>query len=509
MIGKGAACIAGGLLLAVAFPTTGFFFLAWIAFVPLFYVLQSESHPPYSALYGALFQAAFSFPDVSWILRTLVVHGNLHWIVGLLLYFGLGLVLTLFGAAFGLLVAYGLRRGWSLSVLAPMAWTTVEYARTHLLYGFPWDLAGYSQAPWLSILQISDLTGIYGVSFLIVLVNASIWEVLNSRLRAEPFPVAAVSFCVVVFSASLFYGHLRMEGLNRKDSSQPVFRIAILQGNIPQEIKWEAAAREHTFETYEKLSIEAASKGAQMVIWPETSVPVVVGMRETEWRRMTMISEKIGIPMLVGAPSYKDRNGETDYFNSAFLVDGGMLRFRYDKIRLVPFAEHMPLDWLMPFGRGLASLEADYSPGTTMTVMKVEGGPPFSVLICYEAIFPGLSRLAIRNGAYMLVNIVNDGWFDKTAAPYQHLNMAGVRSIENRIFLVRAANTGVSAVFDPVGRLVGALPWNTRGALVVGLPAEPTTGSFYSRHGDVFAWTCVMMCICLIVLPKTRSGRPR
>ncbi|MDQ1238251.1 MAG: apolipoprotein N-acyltransferase [Thermodesulfobacteriota bacterium] len=504
MIRKPAACVLGGLLLALAFPNTGLFFLAWIAFIPLFFVLQSEVRAPHAALYGAIFQLSFSVVDISWILRTLVVHGHLHWASGFLMYVGMVMVLSLFGAAFGLFVAFGLRRGWSVSIVAPLSWTALEYARTYFFYGFPWDLVGYSQAPWLTMLQISDLTGIYGVSFLIVLVNASVWEILHARLTRKPFQVSVVTFCAILFIASLFYGHLRMHSVTQHQTDGSMYRIGILQGNIPQEIKWEAAAREHTFETYEKLAMEAAAKGAQIVIWPETSVPVVVGMRETEWRRISMISEKIEMPMLVGAPSYKDHDGETNYFNSAFLVDGGMLRSRYDKIHLVPFAEYLPLDWLMPFGRGLASREADYTHGKTMTVMKTEGGPPFSVLICYEAIFPALSRLALHNGAGVLVNIVNDGWFEHTAAPYQHLNMAGVRSIENRVFVVRAANTGISAVFDPVGRLVGAIPWNTRGVLVADLPEKSTTGSFYSRFGDVFAWTCVIMCICLIVLPKRR-----
>jgi apolipoprotein N-acyltransferase len=137
--------------------------------------------------------------------------------------------------------------------------------------------------------------------------------------------------------------------------------------------------------------------------------------------------------MLIGAPSLRLVQGATSYYNSAFLVDGPSLRFRYDKIHLVPFGEYMPWTWLLPLGPGIAAREADFTPGETMTVMSVDECPPFSVLICYEAIFPELSRLALKNGAKLLINITNDGWFGATAAPYQHLAMARVRSIENRV----------------------------------------------------------------------------
>jgi apolipoprotein N-acyltransferase len=201
--------------------------------------------------------------------------------------------------------------------------------------------------------------------------------------------------------------------------------------------------------------------------------------------------------MLVGAPSIKTVGEITRYYNSAFLVDGTMLRYRYDKMHLVPFGEYMPLTWLLPLGPGIAARDADYSPGEDMTIMRVKGLPAFGVLICYETIFPDLARTAVVKGANMLINITNDGWFGDTAAPYQHLAMAGMRSVENRVWLVRSANTGVSAAFDPTGRMVSRIPLEQEGVCTVRVPSSASSGSLYTRFGDLFAWCCIAVSVLL------------
>ncbi len=244
---------------------------------------------------------------------------------------------------------------------------------------------------------------------------------------------------------------MRLKEFPAPQSDAAGFKAGILQGNIPQEVKWEEAARKHTFATYEKLGREAVKEGAKLLIWPETSAPVVFGSGDDDWLVPGLISERLGVPMLVGAPSARLLHGEVAYYNSAFLVDANMLRFRYDKMHLVPFGEYMPFSSVLPLGPGIATREADYSAGGAMTVMRSKQGPRFSVLICYEAIFPELARTAVGNGARLLVNITNDGWFGETGAPYQHLAMAGFRGVENRVWVLRAANTGVSAAFDPRG----------------------------------------------------------
>ncbi len=216
---------------------------------------------------------------------------------------------------------------------------------------------------------------------------------------------------------------------------------------------------------------------------------------------------KLKVPMLIGAPYETHTHDNVNFFNSAFLVENGELTERYDKIHLVPFGEYMPLSWMLPLGPGLAAREADYSAGSAVTIMKPGRFPPFGVLICYEAIFPDIARSAVLSGAEALVNITNDGWFGNSAAPYQHLVMAGFRAIENRVWLFRAANTGVSAVYDRAGRLVASLPLMEQGALVRRIPARPQAGSFYTRYGDIFAWT-VMGLLAIMLLFGFVISRP-
>jgi len=343
----------------------------------------------------------------------------------------------------------------------------------------------------LAVIQLADVTGIYGVSFLIVLVNAAFWETARSLMDRESLPVGTICAAAAAVVLTLSYGSWRLSEFPLDNEGNGGFRIGILQGNIAQEIKWEQQAREHTFQTYERLGREAVRNGARFLVWPETSVPVVFGDRDADWQRPGVISHALGVPMLVGAPAAEVVSNAIHYYNSAFLVDDGVLRERYDKIHLVPFGEYMPLSWLLPLGPGIAAREADYSPGTQMKVMQMDSGPRFSVLICYEAIFPELSRAALNNGADLLINITNDGWFGATAAPYQHFAMARVRSVENRVWLVRCANTGISAVFDPAGRVVSEIPLEKEGAVTVRIPGKVAAGSLYSHLGDVFALSCL------------------
>lgn len=491
MIGGIALSAGGGLLLALAFPPYDLSILAWIAFVPLFAAIQSDERPAIAALSGACFGAVFFAVDISWIYRTLVVHGHFHPVLAFFTFVGLIATLSLFGALFGFLLSLAGKKIPRFMVLAPFLWIAVEYLRAILFTGFPWDLAGYSQANWTALMQVVDITGVYGVSFLIVLMNAAVWEVIHSFAKRKPFPLGFAASSLALLGLASGYGYLVLAGIPDHRHSEQGFGIGILQGNIPQEIKWDERAREYTLATYERLGAEAVAKGAQLLVWPETSVPVIFGEKNEDWKRPGRISRTLGAPMLIGAPSAEMIANEIHYYNSAFLVHDGILRERYDKMHLVPFGEYMPLSWLLPLGPGIAAREADYSPGTVMRVMQPPNGPPFSVLICYEAIFPELSRIAVANGARLLINITNDGWFGETAAPYQHLAMAKVRSIETRTWLVRCANTGISAVFDPAGRTITEISLGKEGAAVVFLQPTDNPGSFYTKFGDVFAIGCL------------------
>lgn len=503
----GAAALAGALL-SVAFPPLDLGLIAWVAFIPLLWAIEKAHTPVEAALHGAAFGAAFFFLDVRWVYQTLAIHGHFPPVPAAALVVGMVLVLALVPAAFGWLTAIFARWGWKPAVTAAFLWTGLEYVRANALGGFPWDLTGYSQVGRLTLVQIADVTGVYGVSFLVVLVNAALWEVLRRLGSRERPPWGLAMVAAVALVATIGYGTLRLAQFPAEDSGRD-FAVGVLQANIPQEIKWTEEARDYTFTAYENIGAAAVDRGARLLVWPETSVPVLFGPTSQGWKRTGDISARLKVPMLVGAPSEVVEGGQLQYYNSAFLVDGKSLRYRYDKIHLVPFGEYMPLSWLLPIGPGIAAREEDYTPGELMTVMHLTGCPAFSVLICYEAIFPDLSRRAVANGARMLVNITNDGWFGATAAPYQHFQMARMRSIENRLWLIRCANTGISGAFDAAGRVVRSIPLNTEGLFVVSVPSQPAPLSLYSQWGDLFAWGCIAGVAVVGALsfryPTTRS----
>jgi apolipoprotein N-acyltransferase len=497
----------GGLLLSLAFPPIGFDFLVWVAFIPLFWSLRLASRPHMALFCGAIFGFGFFLVDLSWIYDTLIIHGHFSRIMAIAVFLAMIIFLSIFPAIFAYLVALFSENGIGLTAIAPFLWVAQEYLRSMLFTGFPWDLVGYSQANHLLLVQVADVTGVYGISFLIVLVNATLWELIQEVVFSNRSLGAAGRFHWKLIAANvlalvivLTYGQIRVKEFSFVDSARGGCQIGVLQGNIPQEVKWEDATREKTFAIYEALGRKAVEQGANLLIWPETAAPVVFGTASRDWMRPGLISDKLGVPMLVGAPSIKAQKNESPYYNSAFLVDSTMLRFRYDKMHLVPFGEYMPLSSILPLGPGIAAREADYAPGETMTVMHCGNCPPFSVLICYEAIFPELARLAMKNGAKLLVNITNDGWFGDTGAPYQHLAMTGLRSIENRVWLLRSANTGISAAFDPSGKLVKSIPLQKEGLFTVAVNDPGFSNSFYTRFGNLFVYGCIGIVLFLAFL---------
>ncbi len=498
VIGVLLAAVGTGLLLAWAFPRPGLDALAWICLVPLLWVLGRCSGPAGAAFFAWVSGMVFCAADLSWIYLTLVTHGHFSPPVAALVFLVLVSFLALYFAAFGFFFAAFSAKGRHAAIAAPFLWVALEFLRTHLLSGFPWDLLGYSQAARLSVVQVADITGVYGISWLIVLANVAIWG-LAENLAARTLPRLTVPLCALVIVVMvLLYGQMRLGTYPAAPEHSSAPKIGVLQGNIPQVDKWRTEARETTFQRYEQLAQQSRGQGAELLVWPETSVPVLFGSPDTDQMRPRELSLKLGVPMLIGAPSIVPADKGPRYYNSAFLVDGISLQAEYRKMHLVPFGEYTPLTWLIGWRKDLVvTRPANYSSGDHMTVMQSGSLPRFSVLICYEAIFPGLAREAVQNGAQMLVNITNDGWFGDSAAPYQHLAMARVRAVENRVPLTRAANTGVSALIDPCGRITNTIPLNTQGTFVAGVPSTGPAGSFYSSYCDLFAWACVLVCIAL------------
>ncbi len=301
----------------------------------------------------------------------MVIHGKFGTFDATVIFVSMVCALALIPALFSLLCAVLFNRGVDVLIAAPVAWTTLEFFRTYIFTGFPWDCVGYSQAHWLTLIQISDFSGVYGLSFLVIMMNVSALALLRIMHDRTWGSIVRLSIGIAILGSALAYGTLRLNEFSTDRFSSTTVAAGILQGNIPQDIKWDPASKAKSFSTYEELAQKALNRGATFVIWPETSVPVVIGGADITWKYATNISRKLEIPMLIGAPFEKRIEDQVQFFNSAFLVENGELTQRYDKIHLVPFGEYMPLSWILPLGPGIAAREEDYSAGSVMTVMNV------------------------------------------------------------------------------------------------------------------------------------------
>jgi len=503
-----ALAAASGLLLALTFPTIDLHLLAWIGLIPLFLALQGQTVKNGFWL-GGLSGIIFFAGTVHWVTNSVHFYGGIPLIPASFVTLLLCAYLALYPALFGAAVVHLKRYHPSLLVIAaPVLWTALELARTCVFSGFPWSLLGYSQYLALPVIQISDITGVYGVSFLIALVNAALSEFIMDRKQYQGIVIAALMLALV-----LGYGFMRL----RAAEGPGAVTISVVQGNIEQDKKWDPAYQAETIAVYERLTNEALKQQPALVIWPETATPFYFnGNNPTDRALTTALSEfvkKNGTPLLFGSPTYQVKSLRTVVLhNSAFLLSGeGKILSRYHKFHLVPFGEYVPLKSVLFFVEKMVQAIGDFEPGKDYTVMTVpDGSSPsrevrFSTVICYEIIFPDLVRRFVDQGAQVVTTITNDAWFGKSAAPYQHFSMAVFRAVENRVPIARAANTGVSGFIDAKGRILAASGIFTEAYLTQTLvPGNAKT--FYTRFGDLFSYACVILSIVLLVTIPKKSG---
>ncbi len=352
------------------------------------------------------------------------------------------------------------------------------------------------------LLQLADITGVYGLSFLIVLVNATLYLLFfPPRGKAVPFKQAAVVALILV--AWVGYGYYRLGAMAQLTAASPKIKVAVCQGNLKQGEKWKKEMVLTTLERYAELTRRV--KGAQLIIWPETSAPFFFMRTPDLDAKVRDIAKESGAYLLFGSPAFELTSEGERYFNRAYLLNPqGETIGTYDKAHLVPFGEYVPLRHYFPFSMigKMVPMVGDFAEGPVgATVSLPEGaiGP----LVCYESIFPYLSRAQVANGARLLVNITNDAWFGKTAAAAQHLSMAVLRAVENHVCLARAANTGISAFIDGSGHILWQSQLYVPDAHAVELAWLPG-GSLYTRIGDVFAWACIIVCGLALILARRR-----
>jgi apolipoprotein N-acyltransferase len=289
---------------------------------------------------------------------------------------------------------------------------------------------------------------------------------------------------------TLYYGAMQIERITTVSDAAPQVYIGIAQGNIDQSRKWDPAFQAKTIGIYESQTRKLAERGARLVVWPETAVPLFF-QSERKWRRRILeLARETKTEILFGAPAFERRRQKPDLYNRAYLVGTDLqVRGHYDKMHLVPFGEYVPFQKLLFFVKRMVETVGDLTPGEEARILPSADGAAIGVSICFESIFPDISRALTQNGADLLANLTNDAWYGDTAGPYQHLSLLTLRAVDNRRWIVRAANNGVSAVVDPVGRVVSRIPLMDRGILVDTV-ARIRLDSFYTAHGDWFAWAC-------------------
>lgn len=508
LIPKALAPVLSGCIIALAFPKHSLYWMAWVGMVPVLLSI-TNSHLSNKSSFGRgfLFGMVYFSVTLYWIYHPIHYYGNTNLFLSIGSVLILSAYLSLYTGIFTLLINQIYKKTfYPLSIVAPSLWISLEYLRTYLFTGFPWAIIGYSQFSFLSLIQIADITGVYGVSFLIVAFNGAIVDLILLRKRTENMPfyplapgVAAIFFLVIAITASFIYSHSRLSENRHRDSSSSV-KVSVVQASIPQDRKWDLAFQEEVIKIYKDLTEKAVKiDSPDLVIWPETAVPFIFYPEKPLQPDMAFSLELISFVkrlrtyLLFGSI----RQTGAGLYNSAFLLNSdGKITYIYDKIHLVPFGEYVPLRPLLSFVEKITVGIGDYLPGRD-TQLAITPFGKFSTLICYEIIFPGLVRNSLKSGADFIVNITNDAWFGKTWGPYQHFSMAVFRAIENRKPVIRAANTGISGFIDSNGRILAKTPLFERMTISMDIKTNRTR-TFYSRYGDLFVFFCLLISIISI-----------
>lgn len=496
------AAILSGVLLALSFPKYGHPAVAFIALVPLLVAIGGWNGR--NELRGVSTSRGFTLGliagfihyagTVYWTGATVSTFGGLPVAVAVAVAGLLALYMAAYVALFGALTARLVRRfGLNGLWLAPAVWVVFEYLRGVLIGGFPWIPLGNTMVTLLPIAQLASVTGVYGLTVFVGLLNVGFTVAAIATGRRRVMVAGSTLAAIAIVSV---WGGLRLSS-DALMQGAPI-KVGLIQGNIAQTDKWNPARAGMILDRYLQLSQQAVQNGAQFLIWPESSTPfyfeedisggVVRGMVRT-----------LGVPLLLGSDALEDgAEGEPPRnYNSAFMLDThGATAAVYHKIHLVPFGEYVPFQRLLFFVGPLVEAVSAFSAGERVTMMPVEGHM-VSTAICYEVTYPQLARAAVRQGSEMLTTVTNDAWYGESSAAFQHFEMAAMRSIEQGRYLVRAANTGISGIIDPYGRvLIRTSLFET--VAVVGEARFVQARTVYATIGDLVVWLSAVVVVAAL-----------
>lgn len=502
-----------GVLFSLAFPPLKLGFLAYIALIPLFYLLEDKNYKE-SIRWGfltGLFINIGTLYWISWVTLPGAIAAILYLPIYSIIYFLLHTLLRM-----------RLGERW-LYFCVPFLWTGVEYLRSLGVLGFPWCSLAYTQSYYLSLIQYVSISSVYGVSIWVATINVIILSLLRNLTHIRKL-ILYFAILIVLFVLPWLYGKMVLP--NPENVPEEKIRVALIQGNIDPYLKWNDAFLESNLQIYEEMTRTAAEANPQLIIWPETAVPDFLRISNLYLTKLRELVSELQIPLITGAPDFRYLDGETyETYNAAFLLKPNSGSFDvYHKIHLVPFGERVPFTESLPFLKDfLESLEmgeGNFSPGKQITSFRVPVKFNHTnmaadssrsryihapVIICFESLFPEMARKFVQVGADMMIIITNDAWFKRSAAPFHHAQIAVFRAIENRISIARCANTGVSMFIDPWGRTQQSSPIFEQAMLVddILLRHEAT---FFTQHGNVFTIAITLLnfipLIAALILPK-------
>jgi apolipoprotein N-acyltransferase len=485
-----------------------------VALVPLLVALVHASRGPRDgwwgsgALLGLLTGFVYFAGTLYWTADVMVIFGGLPRVLAVPVAGLLAAFLALYPAVAAAITSSALRAWGDRGLwVFPAAWVGVELARAHLFTGFPWVLLGYSQVTVLPVAQVVSLGGVYALSALVASTSVALAGLATWRARREA-AVAALAVAIAIAGSSV-WGRARMAADELTRTGAPL-RVGLVQGNIEQEKKWDPAYGSEILASYVTLSRLSAERGARLVVWPESATPFFFEEEPAGARVIRELAGETGVWLLFGSDQV-ERGTPPHYYNSAFLLSpDGRTAATYRKMQLVPFGEYVPLRQVLFFASPLVEGVAGFAPGLEMVVLPMDE-VPISTAICYEIVFPHLTREAVLAGSQLLSTITNDGWYGWSSAPHQHFEQAAMRAIEQGRYLVRAANTGITGIVDPYGRVVA------RTALFETTTVEGDVRlldglTVYGRIGDSFAWAMAALSLLALfsssaTLARRRRGR--
>jgi apolipoprotein N-acyltransferase len=496
--------------LALSNPPLKIGYISFVVLVPWLWVLAktNASRGMFVSYVGAVVYHVVGF---YWISNVVKVGPPVVIILGLLLFVSFfSLFYVFMGRVFQKLLHNGIK---GMVWLFPLLWVGVEVARTKGDFSFPWCHIGYTLGASTAMMQSLNWLGIFGYSFVIVLVNVWIWYWVQSNHSTTK----KVTFAMLGLLVPLYlWGHGQWV-LSKAQVSTDTAKVFMLQPSVVQEDKWSKQFYDSTMVTLWTMLDSLEGQQADLIVLPETAVPDFLKRRYSEYKKFKQYAHKLNTTIVVGALNY-DKKGPPPrkyrYFNSAFVFDkSGKKVSEYRKINLVPFSERIPFDDVIPLLNYVDLGEGDFSAGDSVMVFDKES-LAYSPNICYESIYPALIRRSVHAGARLIVNITNDGWFGKSAAPYHHANLVRFRTIENGIPMARAANSGISVFYDEYGREYHTTQLFERSIISMDIPlAKAGHSTLYSRIGDtvelLLFWSTILLLLFLFLKPKPKAQSPK